>query len=147
MSLGACPKCRRQNDAEVAFCRFCGNAMGAAPEHSDGLQWSWVGFGVLIMFGVTFFAGLIMGLAGLGDSLGVSVIVSLGAFTLGGFIVGSRSPGKTIYEPGVAALIAVLIGMLLQGEFDLLALAIGGVLPFLAAVAGGYLGEKSQGTI
>jgi hypothetical protein len=68
------------------------------------------------------------------------------AFLIGGFIVGVKSIGRTILEPGISAAIAVLIGLLISGNFTLGNLFIGGLVPFAAGIAGGWLGERRQGT-
>ena len=47
----------------------------------------------------------------------------------------------------MAALIAVVLSAILQGNANPLALVIGGALPFLAALGGAWLGERAQGTI
>ncbi|MCA9523013.1 MAG: hypothetical protein KC609_18690 [Myxococcales bacterium] len=104
--------------------------------------------GVAVMFGVQTGAGILLGLMGI-SRLGTLplVLIALVAFALGGFLVGRFSKGKTILEPAVSAVIAVALAMFVKGHFNLLAIVIGGILPFLAALAGGWLGEKAQGTI
>jgi hypothetical protein len=54
--------------------------------------------------------------------------------------VGVRSPGRTVLEPGIAAAVAVLIGLILGGALTQGNLLAGGLVPFL----GGYLGERQQ---
>jgi hypothetical protein len=54
--------------------------------------------------------------------------------------------GRTIIEPGISAAIAVLIGLLISGNFTVINLIAGGVIPFVAGVVGGWLGERRQGT-
>jgi hypothetical protein len=68
------------------------------------------------------------------------------AFLIGGFIVGLKSAGRTIVEPGISAAIAVLIGLILSGTFTLGNLVVGGLIPFASGVAGGWIGERRQGT-
>ena len=68
------------------------------------------------------------------------------AFLIGGFIVGVKSVGRTIIEPGISAAIAVLIGLLISGNFSIVNLIVAGLVPFAAGVAGGWLGERRQGT-
>ena len=127
------------------------------------LSWRWIAIGTAIMFGLNILASLILGLL-IGDSLPVGdaaaadpaatlsggqlVLVALfgiASFAIGGFIVGWKSPGRTIVEPGLSAAIAVLIGLLIAGGLTLGNLVLGGLVPFAAGLLGGYLGERQQG--
>jgi hypothetical protein len=63
---------------------------------------------------------------------------------VGGFIVGLRSAGRTILEPGISAAIAVALSLLIGGAFTLGNLLAGGLVPFLAGLLGGWLGERRQ---
>ncbi|WP_159717436.1 hypothetical protein [Geminicoccus flavidas] len=126
------------------------------------LDWRWIGIGVAIMFGLNILASLIL-VALMGDSLPpttadpqdaaqalgggrllLGALIGIASFAIGGYIVGRKSPGRTILEPGISAAIAVLIGLLLSGAFTLGNLLTGGLLPFLAGLLGGYLGERQQ---
>lgn len=137
-----------------------GNAM------NRGLDWRWIGIGTTIMFGLNLIAGLILlpllgtaelppaspgGAAGDavapevdGGRLLVAAIVSFLTFAIGGYIVGVRSSGRTVVEPGISAAIAVAIGLLIGGAFTLGNLLAGGLVPFLAGLLGGWLGERRQ---
>ena len=129
---------------------------------SRGLDWRWIGIGVAIMFGLNLVAGLILALL-LGDAIPstattpeeaaaalgagrllLGALISFASFAIGGYVVGLKSPGRTILEPGISAAIAVLIGLLLGGAFTLGNLLAGGLVPFLAGLLGGYLGERRQ---
>ena len=126
------------------------------------LDWRWIGIGVAIMFGLNILASLIL-VALMGDHLPAATtdpqdaaqamgggrlalvaLIGIASFAVGGYIVGRKSPGRTILEPGISAAIAVLIGLLLSGAFTLGNLLAGGLLPFLAGLLGGYLGERQQ---
>ena len=129
---------------------------------SRGLDWRWIGIGVAIMFGLNFVASLILVLlmgdsmpstaatpeeavAGLGGGrLALGALIGIASFAIGGYIVGVKSPGRTILEPGISAALAVVLGLLLSGAFTLGNLLIGGLVPFLAGLLGGYLGERRQ---
>ena len=129
---------------------------------AGGLDWKWIGIGVVVMIVLTLVAGLIAGLA-LGPALeGVTdpaevqlsggqalllAVLNFLAFAIGGFIVGLKSAGRTILEPGISAAIAVLIALLISGNFGIVNLIAGGIVPFVAGVLGGWLGEKRQGTV
>ena len=126
------------------------------------LDWRWIAIGVAIMFGLNLIASLIL-VPLIGDSvpatatnpqdavatlsggqLALGALLSIASFTVGGYIVGWKSPGRTIVEPGISAAIAVIISLLLSGAFTLGNLLVGGLVPFLAGLLGGYLGERHQ---
>ncbi len=127
-----------------------------------GLDWRWVGIGVMVMLGLNLVAGLILGLL-VGDAvpttaatpeeaaavlgggrLALGALISFASFAVGGYVVGLKSPGRTILEPGISAAVAVAIGLLLGGAFTLGNVLAGGLVPFLAGLLGGYLGERRQ---
>lgn len=125
------------------------------------LDWKWIAIGVLIMVALSIAAGLILALIlgpQLRDMADVNEITLSGgqialvavfnvlAYLIGGFIVGIKSAGRTVIEPGISAAIAVLIGLLMSGNFTLGNLLIGGLVPFASGIAGGWLGERRQGT-
>jgi hypothetical protein len=129
---------------------------------TGNLDWRWIGIGVAIMLGLSLVASLILAML-IGDSipptvttpeeaaaaigsgrLALGALISFASFAIGGYIVGLKSPGRTILEPGISAAIAVVIGLLLSGTFTLGNLLAGGLVPFLAGLLGGYLGERRQ---
>jgi hypothetical protein len=83
------------------------------------LDWKWIGIGVLIMIALYIVAGIILGLflrGDIGDATQVEdiqlsggqiaalAIVNFLVFLIGGFIVGLKSAGRTILEPGIGSL-------------------------------------------
>ena len=128
---------------------------------TGGLDWKWIGIGVLIMLALNIVAGLIVGLAFGSQFEGVTDIkdvtftggqvalfaaINFLSFMIGGFIVGIKSAGRTILEPGISAAIAVVIALLISGNFTLGNMIAGGLVPFAAGVLGGWIGERRQGT-
>ena len=123
------------------------------------LDWKWIGIGVVIMVVLNIVVGLILG-AVLAPQLkevtnpenvslsGWQVLLAAAlnflAFLIGGYIVGVKSVGRTILEPGISAAIAVVIALIVSGNFTVLNLLGGGLVPFLAGVLGGWLGERRQ---
>lgn len=123
------------------------------------LDWKWIGFGLLIMLGLSIVASIVLAMV-LGPQLeGVTspedinltsgqmtlaAVLNFLAFAVGGYIVGLKSAGRTILEPAIAAAIAVAGALLISGSFTLSALLVGGLVPFLAGLLGGWLGEKRQ---
>ena len=125
------------------------------------LDWKWIGIGVLIMLALNIAAGMILTLV-IGPSLeGVSspqdlnltsgltllvFVLNILTFVIAGFIVGLKSAGRSSLEPGISAAIAVIIGLVLSGNFTVAGVIVGGLIPFAAGVLGGWLGERRQGT-
>jgi hypothetical protein len=68
------------------------------------------------------------------------------AFVIGGYIVGLKSVGRTILEPGISAAVAVVVGLLFVGAFSVVNVIAGGLVPFLAGLLGGWLGERRHDT-
>jgi hypothetical protein len=126
------------------------------------LDWKWIGIGVALMLVLTVIAGLLLGvilassiegatapeeIQFSGGQIALAGLLNFLAFAIGGFIVGLKSSGRTILEPGISAAIAVLIGLLISGNFSVLNIIAGGLVPFVAGMLGGWLGEKRQGTV
>jgi ABC-type dipeptide/oligopeptide/nickel transport system permease subunit len=123
------------------------------------LDWKWIGIGALIMLVLNLVAGFLLALILRSELEGVTepeaiqltggqtalvALISFLSFAIGGYIVGIKSVGRTIVEPGISAAIAVLVSLLISGGFSLINLIVGGVVPFLAGVIGGWLGERRQ---
>lgn len=121
------------------------------------LDWKWIGLGVLIMLALSIVASLVLGLVLRADLQGLTSIDQLSlsrgqmaiigilnflAFAIGGYIVGVKSAGHTIIEPGISAAVAVIVGLLLAGSFSVVNVLAGGLVPFLAGLIGGWLGER-----
>jgi hypothetical protein len=126
------------------------------------LDWKWIGIGVVVMIVLNLIAGLILGLflgpqlEGVtspedvqlsGGQIVLGAVLNFLALAIGGFIVGLKSAGRTILEPGISAAIAVVIALLISGNFTIANIIAGGIVPFLAGVLGGWLGERRQGTV
>ena len=125
------------------------------------LDWKWIAIGVVVMVALSLIAGIILALVLgsqikdatnvqnitlSGGQLVLIAVINILAYAIGGFIVGVRSAGRTIIEPGISAAIAVLIALVISGNFTVVNLIAGGLIPFLAGVLGGWLGERRQGT-
>ena len=122
------------------------------------LDWKWIGIGVLIMIALNLVANFTLALILApqfrdvdplqitlsGGQMALSVAVIILAFLIGGFIVGAKSAGRTIFEPGLSALIAVVIGLAISGNVSVRNLVVGGLVPLIAGAVGGWLGERRQ---
>ena len=127
---------------------------------SRSLDWRWIAIGTAVMLGLSLLAGLLSALVLGGQATAVAeggelaigggqlfllAVLSFASFVLGGFIVGLKSPGRTILEPGISAAVAVLLSLLLAGSFSVGGVLAAGVVPFLGGLLGGWLGERRQG--
>lgn len=125
----------------------------------SNLDWKWIGIGVLIMIALYILAGIVLGFflrGDIGDATQVEevrlsggqmaalAIANFLVFMIGGFIVGLKSAGRTILEPGISAAVAVIIGLLIAGNFSLGNVFVAGLVPFLAGILGGWIGERRQ---
>ena len=126
---------------------------------TERLDWKWIGIGVVTMILLNIVAALILGLAW-GPQLSgatspedinlssgqmwLALLVNTLSFLIGGFIVGVKSAGRTIIEPGISALVAVLLVLLISRQLTAGNLIVGGLVPFVAGVLGGWLGERRQ---
>jgi hypothetical protein len=121
------------------------------------LDWKWIAIGLVIMVVLSLLGGFLMGMilgtqiegatspeaiTLSGGQIVLALIVNILSFLIGGVIVGLKSAGRTILEPGISALIAVLLLLLISQQLTVMNLLVGGLVPFLAGVVGGWLGEK-----
>ncbi|HLT89712.1 MAG TPA: hypothetical protein VKZ85_02120 [Woeseiaceae bacterium] len=126
---------------------------------SRNLDWKWIGIGVLIMVALNIVAGLLLapflgpgveGATSMEDvdlgagQMAMLALVNFLIFVIGGFIVGVKSAGRTILEPGISAALAVLLALLVWQNFSIGNLIGSALVPFLAGVLGGWLGERRQ---
>lgn len=98
------------------------------------IDFKWVGIGTIVIIVLAYVSLIVGAVAG---SLAVSYLLIFLSYFAGGIIIGKKSPGKTIIEPGIASAIASLF----PGISGL-----GIVISFIMGVAGGYVGEKWQGS-
>ncbi len=104
------------------------------------LQWKWVIIGVLVMTGIYLVSRLFLPFAFL------AWVAFCVAYLIGGGLIGYYSPGLTLWEPAVAALISVALVNLypFPAGLGLLLLILKLVLAFGLALTGGFFGEKLQ---
>jgi hypothetical protein len=124
------------------------------------LDWKWIGIGVVVMIVLTLLggliAGMVLGLQGAtspeqlqlsGGQIALLAVINFLAFAIGGVIVGLKSAGRTILEPGISAAIAVAITLLISSNLTIVNIIAGGLVPFLAGVLGGWFGEQQQAMV
>lgn len=124
------------------------------------LDWKWIGIGIVIMVALNVIAGLILGLvlkpqvqdatnveniSLSGGQVALAAALNFLAFVISDYIVGIKSAGRTILEPGISAAIAVVIALFILGSLTIANILAAGLVPFLAGVLGGWIGERRQG--
>jgi hypothetical protein len=118
---------------------------------TESLDWKWVGIGVIILLVVQFALSLVFGIFGLltlGFGFLLFAILKPVAYFLGGLLTGYVSPGITIREPAIAAVIVAVAGILFDagrtGAGTVLLMIISVVIALVLAVAGAQIGERMQ---
>ena len=107
----------------------------------------WVIGGTVLMIITNIFGGFLAIAFGVDSLLSVAAI-ALVCFALGGFVIGWQSEGSTILEAGIAAVVALGVTYFIRNSSlpsDPQVLLLGFGVPFLAALFGGWVGEKVQG--
>lgn len=131
-----------------------GSQSEGASSGRRGLHWRWVLFGVALMVlghvGAYLLAGRrVIALVERDPVLafGIAAVVPLLIFFFSGLLVGRLSPGRTIQEPAVAAVLGLLavVGLqLFAGMINIFGLLLGAPFSFAAAYFGGWVGEVWQ---
>lgn len=126
------------------------------PLFVEKFDWKWVFIGVLFI--VAGNAVVYLALRGLyakmiADDKVMSAALSMAGvalltYFLGGVLVGRMSKGRTVKEPAVAGVLAVLVIFVVQffmGMVNIIGLIVGAPFCFGVAYLGGLVGEKLQG--
>jgi hypothetical protein len=127
------------------------------------IQWKWVFFSIIVFFILQAILSVVFGIFGV-ITLGIGFIlfrvITLGigfilfifikpiVYFLGGIVTGYFSPGITLKEPAIGAIIVTILGVLFEsGRFGfgrLIWMIITGVISYILAIAGASMGEKLQ---
>lgn len=118
---------------------------------SSSIDWKWVAIGLVILLAVQFalsIAFTLFGLLTLGFGFILFLLLKPLAYFLGGILTGYVSPGITIREPAVAALIVSVIGVVFDVNRTvggrIFGVIISGAVALVLAIAGAQIGEKMQ---
>lgn len=99
----------------------------------------WVAISTLVIIVFAIIGGIIGAVIG---DLGISYLFIFLSFFAGGIIIGKKSPGKTVIEPGIASAIALsIMAIVFDAGGSMFSMAVA----FIMGVAGGYFGERWQG--
>lgn len=115
---------------------------------SSALSWKWVLISMGIFFVSQIIVSVVFGLftaLTLGLGVVLFLIIKPVVYFVGGYITGRLSPGITIREPAIGAvIISVLGGLFDSGRFHGLGviwIIIGSVIAYFCALAGAKMGE------
>ncbi|MFQ5975436.1 MAG: hypothetical protein ACE5J5_03855 [Candidatus Hydrothermarchaeales archaeon] len=123
--------------------------VGCLVEEGLNFKWIAIGFVCMIVLAIAGFAYMFI-VSGMGiETMEMKVVlIWLDSFFIGGVVIGKMSPGKTIMEPAIAAILALLALFL---AVDISIFQINAIIilihAFIFALIGGYIGERWQGTI
>ena len=115
------------------------------------IDWKWVAIGVVILLAVQLALSIAFGVFGLmtlGFGFLLFVILKPITWFLGGLVTGYVSPGITIREPAIAAIIISVVGILFDASRSaggrVLGVIISSVIALVLAIAGAQIGERMQ---
>jgi hypothetical protein len=117
-------------------------------KHAKHFLWKWVVIGVIVGFALNILFVFLLAPM-LRINLSLLLIAFMVSFVAAGFIVGFKSPGRTIKEPAVAGLFVVLLDWIFL-EFVISLHAgmpnlVGGLsIGFLFTLLGAWMGERVQ---
>ncbi len=133
----------------------------SVPAQSQPFSWAWVIASVLIITAMEIGIAIVISPALLASRLAsqmvqlrLDMLMHLGSFLLGGWLVGIISPRVRMWEPAVGAAIAVVIVFLMSFflpysymRWDWSKIVVGGGIGFGLALAGAYTAEKWMGNV
>jgi hypothetical protein len=130
-------------------------------ESPQAFSWAWVIAAVLIITAMEIGIAIVISPALLASRLAsrmvqlrLDMLMHLGSFLLGGWLVGIISPRVRMWEPAVGAAIAVIIVFLMSFflphsylRWDWSKIFVGGGIAFGLALVGAYTAEKWMGNV
>jgi spore maturation protein SpmA len=115
---------------------------------SQALDWKWVFISMGVFFVAQIIVNLVFGLLGI-MTLGIGFILFLVAkpvtYFIGGYVTGRLSPGITIREPAIGAVIISVAGAIFDSSRvmgpRIIAVIISAVIAYAVALWGARIGE------
>lgn len=111
------------------------------------VDWKWVGISCIIFIVAQIILRAAVGIFGvitLGLGWLLFLVITPAVYLVGGFLTGYASPGVTLIEPGIGALVTVIVGTILFSSGGGISVIFGAVIAFIFALIGAYMGEKFQ---
>ena len=119
---------------------------------SSSLQWKWVFISIGIFFLAQIAISIVMFIVGI-FTLGIGFVLFIFlkpiAYFITGIVTGYLSPGVTIKEPAIGAVIVSVISLLYEifksGDGAIFSTIFVGIIAYFVAIAGAKIGERLQG--
>ena len=115
------------------------------------IDWKWVLVSLVVLLAAQIALSIVFGILGiltLGIGWVLFLILKPAVYFLGGMLTGYISPGITIREPAIAAVIIAVVGAIFDGRGSgggtLIATIVAAVIAFFCALAGAQIGERIQ---
>jgi hypothetical protein len=115
------------------------------------IEWKWVLVSIVVFLVIQVALSLVFGIFGvitLGFGFVLFVIVKPLTYFIGGIVTGRLSPGVTIREPAIGAVIVSVLGIIFDASRAaggrILWMIVSGVIAFFLALAGAQIGERMQ---
>jgi hypothetical protein len=117
------------------------------------IEWKWVLVSIVVFLIIQVVLSVIFGVFGLltlGFGFVLFIVVKPLTYFIGGIVTGRLSPGITIREPAIGAVIISVLGIIFDSTRApagrILWMILAGVVAFLLALAGAQIGERIQRT-
>ena len=117
------------------------------------IEWKWVLVSIIVFLVIQVVLSVIFGIFGLltlGFGFVLFLVVKPLTYFIGGIVTGRMSPGITIREPAIGAVVISVLGIIFDSTRApggrVLWMIVAGVLAFLLALAGAQIGERMQRT-
>ncbi len=118
---------------------------------SEPIQWKWMLISILIFVVVQVVLNVVFtvfGILTLGFGFLLFVIVKPVTYLIGGMVTGYLSPGVTLREPAIGAVVVAVGGTVFDATRarpgNVLWMIVAGVIAFVVALAGARIGEQMQ---
>ena len=115
------------------------------------INWKWIFISIVIFFIAQIIISIIFGIFGvvtLGLGFLLFIILKPLTYFIGGYITGYISPGLTMTEPAIGAVVIVILGTVFDASRaragNIFWMIISGILAFFVALYGAYYGELKQ---
>lgn len=113
------------------------------------IEWKWVFASILVFLVIQVLLSVVFGVFGLltlGFGFVLFLILKPLTYFIGGIVTGRMSPGVTIREPAIGAVIVSVAGIIFDagrsGGGRVLWMIVSGIIAFLLALAGAQIGER-----
>ena len=115
------------------------------------IDWKWVLVAIVVLLAAQIALSILFGVLSiltLGIGLVLFIVLKPVVYFLGGILTGYISPGVTVREPAIAAVIVSVAGAIFDGRGTgggtLIGTIVAAVIAFFCALAGAQIGERLQ---